>query len=140
MKNEKKKHNPGLSTTTMVDVLFILLIFFVLVSTIKKDSIDIKAAKVNKDNESSNDDKKKEEHVVTVDSKNNVFIDGKQLNSSDELKSELTTVKEKIPKDMIPVIVLRPDAGSQSSKLIEIFGVLNEVGLADNVQIEVEKK
>ena len=139
-KKKKKSQHPGLSTTTMVDMLFILLIFFVMVSTIRKDSIDIKSAKVKKDQQSASDENKKtEKHVLTIDGKNQIFIDGKEVKHA-ELQTMLGQIKEKVAKDTTPVIVLRPDALSKSSRLIEIFAILNEVGLSENVQIEVEKE
>lgn len=136
----KKKKNPntGLNTTVMTDVLFILLIFFVLVSTVKKDSLQIKAAKVDRQPQQKSNTKT-EQHVVTIDEKNNIFVNGKAVDIQN-LSSELGQIKQKTPSDTTPAILLRPDAGSNSAKLIEIFAALNQVGLTENVQIEVDSK
>ena len=136
-KKRKKDQGAGLSTTTMVDVLFILLIFFVLVSTIKKDTINVKAAKVNK-NKQSQQNKKTVRHVVTITGKNEIYLDGKPVKDPRQLRTSLDGIKKDTPKDTTPMILLRPDAGSKSAKLIEIFAILNEIGLSENVQVEVD--
>lgn len=136
---KKRKNEVNFCSTSMVDLMFTMFIFFILVSTIKKDSIDIKAAKVNKSSQSSSSNQKTEKHVITIDGKNQIFVNGKRIEEA-ELRSALTEVKDKMPADTVPVIILRPDASSQSVKLIEIFAVLNEVGLNQKVQCEVESK
>ena len=138
-KKSKKDQGSGLSTTTMVDVLFILLIFFVLVSTIKKDAIQVKATKVNK-NQQSQQNKKTVQHVVTISDKNEIYLNGKPVKDPRQLRTSLDNIKKDTPKDTTPVILLRPDAGSKSAKLIEIFALLNEIGLSENVQVEVDSK
>lgn len=136
---KKKSANTALNTTVMTDVLFILLIFFVLVSTVKKDTIDIKAAKVEKQPQQKSQ-QKTEEHVVTIDAKNQIFLDGKAIQELQELSGAFDQIKQKIPDGTTPAILLRPDAGSNSATLIDIFSALNKVGLTENVQIEVDSK
>ena len=136
-KKQKKSYSSGLSTTIMVDVLFILLIFFILVSTVKKDSIRIKSTKVARQKQAQLH-KKKKQHVLTIDKKNRIFINNKRVENSTQLQAALGNIKAKTPQDTIPVILLRPDAGSSSSRLIEILAALNKVGLSEHVQVEVE--
>ena len=139
-KKDKKKYEIGLSTTTMVDVLFILLIFFVLVSTVKKDNIQINAAKVQKQVQQNMPNKAKQEYVLTIDKENKIYLNGKSVETEENLEQTLEQLKQNQDPDKIPVIVLRPDANSTSNRLIEIFAVLGKVGLSDYVKIEVESK
>ena len=140
MKKKKKNYSQGLSTTIMVDVLFILLIFFVMVSTIKKDSISIKTAKVKKQEQTTKIKKKTKQYVLSVNKKNKIFVDNKLVKPGKELEKILINIKQTTPKNTIPVILLRPDASSSSSKLIEIFAALNVAKLSENVKIEIESE
>ncbi len=140
MKKKKSSSNTVLNTTVMTDVLFILLTFFVLVSTVKKDAIQVQAAKVDKQPNPQEMQKKTEQYVLTIDQKNQIYLNGKPVENPEALQAALNTIKEKSGTEVIPAILLRPDAGSNSSKLIEIFAALNKVGLTENVQIEVESK
>ncbi len=137
---KKKSTNTSLNTTVMTDVLFILLTFFVLVSTVKKDSIEINATKVDKQADSQKQQKKSEQHVVTIDGENKIFVNGQEIKDLETLQTTLDNIKKKTPDDTLPAILLRPDAKSNSAKLIEIFATLNKVGLTENVQIEVDAK
>ncbi|WP_372366597.1 biopolymer transporter ExbD [Candidatus Uabimicrobium sp. HlEnr_7] len=125
-----------MSTEMMVDVLFILLIFFILISNIKKDSVKIKTAKVDKQ-KSAGSDKKTKEHVLTIDKKNIIYFNGKKI-SMKKLLTSLKKAKKETPKEFVPVIMLRTDANSSSGKLLEVFLHLNQAGLSDNVQCEVD--
>jgi len=69
MKKKKSSSNTVLNTTVMTDVLFILLTFFVLVSTVKKDAIQVQAAKVDKQPNPQEMQKKTEQYVLTIDQK-----------------------------------------------------------------------
>ena len=88
-KKDKKKYEIGLSTTTMVDVLFILLIFFVLVSTVKKDNIQINAAKVQKQVQQNMPNKAKQEYVLTIDKENKIYLNGKSVETEENLEQTL---------------------------------------------------
>jgi biopolymer transport protein ExbD len=140
MKKPKKTYESGLSTTTMVDVLFILLIFFVLVSTVKKDSIQINAAKVDKQNPTKSQSKPTEEHVLTIDKDNKIYFNGKSMSDDKNLEQALEEIKANLKENSLPAIMLRPDADSRSTRLIEIFAIIGKVGLSEYVQIEVESK
>ena len=136
-KGSKKSHEVGLQSSMMTDLVFTLFIFFILVSTLKKDSVEIKAAKASKTSASSA--KKTEQHTISMDSKNQIYVDGKLVKTT-ELRTVLQEIKNKLPQDAKPAILLRPDANSQSAQLIEILGALNETGLNEAVECEVEKQ
>ncbi len=137
-KTKKRQREVGLQSAMMTDLVFTLFIFFILVSTIKKDAIAIQAAKAhNKTTQASN--QKTEKHVVTVDGKDQVYVDGKKI-PLENLPEVLREIKSKLPKDTTPVITLRPDANSRSFKLIEIMDALNGAGMSDRVECEVEAK
>lgn len=138
MRKKRRKNGPsGMSTEMMVDVLFILLIFFILISSIKKnrDNIKIKAAKINKEKNTAAP-KKTKEHILTIDKKNNIFFENEKI-SFEQLLDLLKKAKKNTPVDYTPLITLRTDAGSSSGQLLKIFVYLNQAGLADNVQCEI---
>ncbi|MEX2668075.1 ExbD/TolR family protein [Candidatus Uabimicrobium amorphum] len=137
-RHRQAQEQAGMSTEMMVDVLFILLIFFILISNIKKDSVKIKAAKVDKQ-KSAGSDKKTKEYVLTIDKKNNIYFNNKKI-SMKELLASLKKAKKDTPKDHNPVIMLRTDASSSSGNLLEVFLYLDQAGLSDNVQCEIDSK
>lgn len=137
-RHRRKQEQAGMSTEMMVDVLFILLIFFILISNIKKDSVKIQAAKVDKQ-KSAGSDKKTKEYVLTIDKQNNIYFNNQKI-SLKELLDSLKKAKKDTPKDHDPVIMLRTDASSSSGNLLEVFLYLDQAGLADNVQCEVDNK
>ncbi len=140
MKKRKKENQyEGLSTTMMVDVLFILLIFFILISSIKKDHIKIQAAKVDKQAAQKKDNKKAVEYVLTVSKENKMYLDGEEISSA-QLKQAFQKIRQENQKETVPAITLRTDATSSSGKLIEIFSALTVAGLSDNARIEVDAK
>lgn len=137
-KAKKRQREVGLQSAMMTDLVFTLFIFFILVSTIKKDAISIQAAKAkNKSSPVAN--QKTEKHVVTVDGKDQIYVDGRQI-SLENLPAVLRELKGKLAKDTVAVITLRPDANSRSSKLIEVIDALNGAGLSERLECEVEAK
>lgn len=139
-KRKKKKYDVGISNSMMVDVLFILLIFFILVSNVKKDNIKVKATKVDK-NAVSKDKKntKVQKHVVSINAKNQIFIDNQEV-KEDQISNLLKTMKEKLPPKTEIEVLLRPDANSNSSKLTTVLALLNSAGLGERIKLEVDTK
>lgn len=134
-KKKRKRTDVGLSSTMMVDVLFILLIFFILVSTIKKDSIKVKAPQVPGKADSSKASQQRQ-YFIKIDNKQQIYLDGKQM-SAETLRRELTTIKGKRDNKKEPVAVLIPDQKLPSGKLFEIFLICQQAGIKFQMQGEV---
>ena len=140
MKKAKKNHEVGLQSAMMTDLVFNLFIFFILVFTIKKDSMQIKTPKVQKQESSSSTPKSQHKFTITLDKKDEIYIDGKKVDAQN-LMSVLQEIKKKLPADTGVTITLRADADSKTSKLLEVWATLSGAGLGDSqLECEVESK
>jgi len=139
MKKKKKNQEVGLQSAMMTDLVFTLFIFFILVSTIKKDAMEIKAPKVQKQATSSSS-KSQYKFTITLDKKDLIYVDGKKVDSQN-LLSVFQDIKKKLPPDTGVSITLRADADSKTSRLLEVWAVLNGAGLGESqLECEVESK
>lgn len=136
---DKKKNEVGLSSTMMVDVLFILLIFFVLVSTIKKDSIAINPPKVQA-NAEPHEQKQRQQIVISIDSEGRIFVNNEQAKTDQELSNVLANIKRNIADNSELCVTLRADANSKNGKTAEVLVALTEHQLIDNLQWEIERE
>lgn len=138
-KDKKKKQEIGLSTTVMVDVLFILLTFFILVSTIKKDNITVTPTKVKKAPDRQDQKQPHEQIVITIDAKDQVYLNGEAV-GDEQLREKLSHMKRNTPKDAKIEVVFRTDGNSRNRKTTQVLGVLSEQQLIDNLQWEAESE
>ncbi|NUM34876.1 MAG: biopolymer transporter ExbD [Candidatus Brocadiae bacterium] len=139
MKKKKQNQDVGLQSAMMTDLVFTLFIFFILVSTIKKDAMEIKAPKVQKQSTSSSS-KSQHKFTITLDKKDEIYVDGKKVDSQ-SLLAVFQEIKKKLPPDAAVSITLRADSDSKTSKLLEVWSVLNGAGLGESqLECEVESK
>ncbi len=138
-KSKKQGKEVGLQSAMMTDLVFTLFIFFILVSTIKKDAMEIKAPKVQKQASSSNT-KNQHKFTITLDKQDQIYVDGKKVDSQN-LLAVFQEIKQKLPPDTGVSITLRADADSKTSRLLEVWAVLNGAGLGESqLQCEIESK
>ena len=136
-KKKKKQHEVGLSTTMMVDVLFILLVFFIMVSQFKKNKARIKTPKLKTPSTKKQSIKTKK-IALDIDKKNQVFLDGKKV-KMDDLFAHLEALKSKIPQGVRPVIMITGDSQSKLESFTTVLGILSQAKLAKYAQLETDK-
>lgn len=121
----KKSKAPDISMTPMIDVVFLLLIFFMVTTTFSRESI-IKVMLPEADGQQA--EKQKQALMLTIDKSGQYFIDDKALsdNSLDTLARELTASKN---NKNIPLII-SADAGAPVQSAISVLDVASKTGFS----------
>tara|TARA_B100000945_G_scaffold229198_1_gene185783 strand:- start:311 stop:706 length:396 start_codon:yes stop_codon:yes gene_type:complete len=112
------KITPNFNMSSMTDVVFLLLIFFMIASTLAKNlnTIDVKLPQAkgkseNRDNVS-----------VSIDSKNRFYING-ELISKNNIKDKLIT---KLSNSNKRVIILRSDNKVPIKEIVYVMDIANK--------------
>ena len=112
------KINPNFNMSSMTDVVFLLLIFFMIASTLAKNlnTIDVKLPQAkgkseNRDNVS-----------VSIDNKNRFYLDGEFVGKKD-IREKLI---KKISKSNKRVIILRSDNKVSISEIVYVMDIANK--------------
>jgi len=114
------------NNTSMTDVIFIFLIFFVSVSQIRTSRVDLKLPEVSgKAAASARDEAQRV--VIDVSKENGVFVDGVKVEARD-LGARIAALHAGAP-DEGPRIRIRSDEESRSGRLVEVIAALADAGL-----------
>lgn len=120
-KEQKKKKNL-INITSLVDVIFILLIFFMVTSTFKNKS-EIELDLPETGTSPSNADEKQIE--IFVDKEGKIFFDGNEIQK--EILSQKLTELAKTEADK--QVSLNADKGVTHGKIVEIMELVQKSGL-----------
>ena len=114
----RNKITPNFNMSSMTDVVFLLLIFFMIASTLAKNlnTIDVKLPQAKGKSEN------RENISVSIDSKNRFYIDGEFV-SKRNIKDELIT---KLSKSNKRVIILRSDSKVPIKEIVYLMDIANK--------------
>ena len=114
----RNKITPNFNMSSMTDVVFLLLIFFMIASTLAKNlnTIDVKLPQAKGKSEN------RENISVSIDSKNRFYIDG-QFVRKKNIKDELIT---KLSKSNKRVIILRSDSKVPIEEIVYLMDIANK--------------
>ena len=117
----RNKITPEFSMSSMTDIVFLLLIFFMIASTLAKnlDTIDVKLPQAKGKTENRNT------IAVTINNSNQYFIDSKRV-SKRNIKSKLI---ERLKDVKTPAIVLRAEQKVPIDKVVFIMNFANKNGV-----------
>ena len=117
----RNKITPEFSMSSMTDIVFLLLIFFMIASTLAKnlDTIDVKLPQAKGKTENRNT------IAVTINNSNQYFIDSKQV-SKRNIESKLI---ERLKDVKTPVIVLRAEQKVPIDQVVFIMNFANKNGI-----------
>ena len=125
------RDQPTLDMTPMIDVVFQLLIFFMLSSTfVVQSSIQIEMPEAKG---ATNIQEAKELSITLAygtdgpDGKGKIFLDELEVAS---LKEMTLIISEKAAADPDLLVFIRPDARSDTGRFIEVLGILNSLGIS----------
>ncbi len=119
IRNRLRKH-PEVHTGALNDILFILLLFFLIVSTLANPNV-IKVSNPK----AKSDTKAKQTVVVTVDKDQKLYI-GQKLVALDSLEGELKTyLANETDK---PSVVINGDSTSHLGTAIKVMQIIKKVG------------
>ena len=114
----RNKISPEFNMSSMTDVVFLLLIFFMIASTLAKqlDTIEVKLPQAKGKTEN------RRSVSVTINENNRFFIDGKRI-SKNAVKAELlSNLKEQEEK----VIVLRAQKSVAIDEVVYVMNIANQ--------------
>ena len=114
----RNKVTPNFNMSSMTDVVFLLLIFFMIASTLAKNlnTIDVKLPQAKGKSEN------RENISVSIDSKNRFYIDGEFVRKKN-IKDELIT---KLSKSNKRVIILRSDNRVPIKEIVYVMDLANK--------------
>ncbi len=122
MKLEIKRRRPRIELVPMIDVMFFMLVFFMLFSTLKGAQsgvpVDLpKALHLGKTEQNT--------VIISIDKHSQLFY-GKQTVSLDGLKDE---IRREIASDADTQVVIRPDAAVPYSRVVRVMDALAGAGV-----------
>ena len=129
-RKERLKVRANADITPLIDVIFQLLIFFMLSATfVVQTSINIQTPEAKG---ATSLDSKDISITLAVDDKDpdgpgKIFVNGEQVTMND-LPDYITGLLERRKN---PFILIRPDARIRTGRLVEVFGILNSLGISN---------
>ncbi|MEC8599434.1 MAG: biopolymer transporter ExbD [Bacteroidota bacterium] len=114
----RNKITPNFNMSSMTDVVFLLLIFFMIASTLAKNlnTIDVKLPQAKGKSEN------RENISVSIDSKNRFYIDGEFVRKND-FKDKLIA---KLSKSNKRVVILRSDSKVPVKEIVYVMDIANK--------------
>ncbi len=117
--------------TPMLDVVFIMLIFFIVTATFIKEA----GVEVNRPEASMWDEKKSASILVAVNNSNEIWIDKNKVDVRG-VRSAIETLLAENPKGSL---VIQADSDSQVNMIVEITTAAREAGV-ENIAVSTQKK
>ena len=117
---KRLRTHPEVHTGALNDILFILLLFFLIVSTLANPNV-IKVSNPK----AASDTKAKQTVVITVDKDQQVYIGSKAI-MLDSLESELSLFLAK--ETQKPSVVINGDSTSHLGTAIKVMQVIKKLG------------
>lgn len=119
--NGRNKISPEFNMSSMTDIVFLLLIFFMIASTLAKqlNTIDVKLPQADGKTENRNT------VAVSINASNQFFID-EQLVTKSSFKNRLL---QKVSQMAIPSILLRADKKVAIEQMVYVMNIANNNGI-----------
>lgn len=121
----EEPEEPGMLMTSMIDVIFILLAFFICVSEIKKGTLNVDVPEVPTADGASAADM--EPVVVEVSAEDAIFLDGERVDDPGELARRLAEVSERSQGEA--PVRLSGDAAARNGTMMRVVSELSRAGL-----------
>ncbi|BBM88502.1 biopolymer transport protein ExbD [Spirochaetota bacterium] len=115
------KAKTGIELTAMVDVVFLLIIFFMTSSTLVK----VRALKVDLPQANNAQREIKDQITLTIQSDRKLYINGQQTSVSD-LKKQLETLATATQQ---PVVIIEGDKNVAYQDIISLMSLAKEAGV-----------
>lgn len=130
MSRRQRRESLAMDLTPLIDVVFLLLIFFLVTSTFKKDELAL-LLKLPKTEQGTGSEKKIEQLTIELSS-DQIAVNGKK-SSLEELPSTF----EKAEKETL--VNLRVDGNVQYTRLVKVLDLL-QANKLENISLITEKE
>jgi len=121
---DENKKGPKLNMTSLIDVVFLLLIFFMVTTTFEKQAklkIELPEASEKIQNQT------KDQLIISISQKGNIYLNNNELLNS-QYASIASSLKRMIKDDEKPAIVIRADANAAHKHVVTVMDVLADMG------------
>ena len=124
----QRKDSPELNLTPLIDVVFLLLIFFMVSTTFDKDS----RIKVELPEAATQDEKSDEDQVldIVVDARGRYFVNQKEVVNSDIGTLKRAIEKMAAERTDLPVIITA-DAKATHQSVIKVMDAASQLGFVN---------
>lgn len=127
-KTKLRDAHSEVDTGPLNDILFILLMFFLMISTLANPNV-IKMSVPR----STSDTKQKQSVVVSVDKNKNYFVGSKKINP-DSLESALKNYINE-GDSIKPAVVINADSTSQWGEIVRVMKVARKLGATTSATV-----
>ena len=127
----REQDESEVNLTPMLDVVFIMLIFFIVTSTFVKEP----GADINRPEATTAQERKFASILVAIDAENKIWID-KDLVELDAVRSAVEQLKQENPKG---TAVVQVDRRAESRYLVEVVNQIRNAGVSD-IAVSTEDK
>lgn len=120
-KQREEGEDAAIDMTPMLDIVFIMLIFFIVTTSfIKEAGVD-----VNKPNAKSVFDQKKASIFVAVTADGDVWLDKRKV----EVDSVRTNIERLLAEQASEIVVVQADEGAEHGKVVEVMDQIKAAGV-----------
>ncbi len=120
-----------INVTPLMDIVFIMLIFFIVTSTFVKEP----GAEINRPEAVTAKERKFASILVAIDAENKIWIDKDQV-ELDAVRSAVEQLKQENPKG---TAVVQVDRRAESRYLVEVVNQIRNAGVSD-IAVSTEDK
>jgi len=118
------KQGPKLNMTSLIDVVFLLLIFFMVTTTFDKQAkLKIELPEASEKIQSQ----VKEQIVISINQKGSIYLNNNELINS-QYDSISSSLKSLLKNDEKPPVVIRADANAAHKYVVTVMDVLADLG------------
>lgn len=126
---KRKKEESKIDLTPMLDVVFILLIFFVVTASfLKESSLDIRGQDPN--SEPPPPDQENTNALIQIDNTNQVFLNQERVDLS-AVRARIASIRAENPE---AAVIIRPAGSSTANTLVSVMNSAKEAGV-DNISV-----
>lgn len=124
----KRRPVPTIPIVSLIDIMVILLIFFVATTTFEKDKTQMKITLPESKSLGGEASTPEVRVAISIDEQQHVFLDGKPV-ELETLAAAITTMKESTPGLKLE---LQADTTAALGKLVKVWDALREAGYSIN--------
>ena len=131
----RERARPAIPLAAMLDVLFLLLIFFMTASTLRQQEMQIDISLPSAESAEAGGGLA-DQVPVSITEDNRIFLGRREMASVQELRTELTELHEEAAGD---TVVIRGAEGSRYGLAIDVIDVARDVGF-ESIDAAVAKR
>ena len=121
---DENKQGPKLNMTSLIDVVFLLLIFFMVTTTFEKQAkLKIELPEATEKIQTN----AKEQIVISISQKGGIYLNNNELLNS-QYDSIANGLKGMLGDGEIPPVVIRADANAAHKHVVTVMDVLADLG------------